>query len=146
GKSHITAAGGNEVLNKGYSVIYLTETDMLNRVNATKNFNNHETINEVTGAAAAADLLIWADFLPSSRLDDDEKDRLFLIINVCERADRPIVYISNLTAEEFQSEQIQYVLDPKGRTWWRILENTIPVFNRATNYRRENVMNRVKGL
>lgn len=146
GKSHITAAGGNELLNKGYSVIYLTEKDMLNRLNATKNFNNHETFNEVMGAAVEADLLIWDDFLSSTKLNGDEKDWMFQIINGRERANRPIWYTSNLTAEEFQSEAIQYVLDKKGRTWWRILENTIPVFNRATNYRRENVMNRVKGL
>lgn len=146
GKSHATAAGGNELVKQGYAVIYLTEKDLLSRLKATNNFNNHETFSEVMGACLNADLLIWDDFLSSTRLSADEKDWIFQIVNGRERASRPIWYTSNLTPEEFQSKEIETILDPKGRTWWRILDNTIPVFNRATNYRRENVMNRVKGM
>lgn len=146
GKSHATAAGGNELLKEGYSVIFLTEKDLLSRLKATNNFNNHETFHDVMNAAISADLLVWDDFLSSSRLNGDEKDWIFQIINGRERASKPIWYTSNLTPNEFQSKEIETVLDPKGRTWWRILNNTVPVFNRATNYRREQVMSRVKGM
>lgn len=146
GKSHATAAGGNELLNKGHSVIFLTEKDLLNRLKATNNFYNHETFSDVMHAAVNADLLVWDDFLSSTRLSGDEKDWIFQIINGRERAAKPIWFTSNLTPEEFQSETIQTVLDPKGRTWWRILNNTTPVLNRASNYRKEQVMQRVKGM
>lgn len=146
GKTHATAAGGNELLKRGYSVIFLTEKDLLSRLKATNNYNNHETFSDVMGAAIGADLLIWDDFLSSTRLTGEEKDWIFQIINGRERAKRPIWYTSNLTPEEFQSKEIETVLDPKGRTWWRILNNTIPIFNRATNYRKEQVMKRVRGL
>src|SRR5699024_11232691 len=62
-KSHATAAGGNELLKQGYSVIFLTEKDLLNRLKATNNFHNHETFGEVMNAAVNADLLVWDDFL-----------------------------------------------------------------------------------
>lgn len=146
GKTHATAAGGNELLKHGYSVIFLTEKDLLNRLKATNNFNNHETFGEVMEASVKADLLVWDDFLSSTRLNGDEKDWIFQIINGRERAGKPIWFTSNLTTEEFQSKQIETVLDNKGRTWWRILNNTTPVFNKASNYRREEVMNRVKGM
>lgn len=146
GKTHATAAGGNELLKQGYSVIFLTEKDLLNRLKATNNFNNHETFSEVMGASVNADLLVWDDFLSSTRLSADEKDWMFQIINGRERAGKPIWFTSNLTPDEFQSKEIETVLDPKGRTWWRILNNTTPVLNRATNYRKEQVMKRVKGM
>src|SRR5699024_6036286 len=74
GKSHITAAGGNALLEKGYSVIFLTEKDLLNRLQATRNFNNHETFSDVMGACIKADLLVWDDFLSSTTLNGNEKD------------------------------------------------------------------------
>lgn len=146
GKSHATAAGGNELLKQGYSVIFLTEKDLLNRLKATNNFHNHETFGEVMHASVNADLLVWDDFLSSTRLSGDEKDWIFQIINGRERAGKPIWFTSNLTPDEFQSKEIKTVLDPKERTWWRILNNTTPVFNRASNYREEQVMQRVKGM
>lgn len=146
GKSHATAAGGNALLKQGYSVIFLTEKDLLNRLKATNNFHNHETFSDVMNAAVNADLLVWDDFLSSTRLSGDEKDWIFQIINGRERAGKPIWFTSNLTPDEFQSKDIETVLDPKGRTWWRILNNTTPVFNKATNYRKEQVMQRVKGM
>lgn len=146
GKSHATAAGGNALIKQGYSVIFLTEKDLLNRLKATNNFHNHETFGDVMNAAVNADLLVWDDFLSSTRLSGDEKDWMFQIINGRERAGKPIWFTSNLTPDEFQSKDIETVLDPKGRTWWRILNNTTPVFNKASNYRKEQVMKRVKGM
>src|SRR5699024_1183157 len=146
GKTHATAAGGNELINQGYSVIFLTEKDLLNRLKATNNFHNHETFSDVMNAAVSADLLVWDDFLSSTKLSGDEKDWMFQIINGRERARKPIWFTSNLTPGEFQSKEIETVLDPKGRTWWRILNNTTPVLNRASNYRKEQVMKRVKGM
>lgn len=146
GKSHTTAAGGNELIRRGHSIIFLTEKDLLNRLKATNNFNNHETFSEVMNATVEADLLIWDDFLSSTRLSGDEKDWIFQIINGRERGKKPIWFTSNLTASEFQSKEIEYVLDKKGRTWWRILDNTIPIFNKATNYREEQVFKRVRGM
>lgn len=146
GKSHITSAGGNELIKKGYSVIFLTEKDLLNRLKATNNFNNHETFHDVMSASISADLLVWDDFLSSSKLNGDEKDWMFQIINGRERAKKPIWFTSNLTVDQFNSPQVRTILDPKERNWWRILANVEAVFNSATNYRREKVLNNIKGI
>lgn len=146
GKSHLTAAGGNELIEQGYAVIFITEKDLFSRLQATKNFRNEESFQEIMGACLEADLLIWDDFMSSQRLTDEEKDWTFQIINGRERANKPIWMTSNITPSEFQSDEIAYKLDDKGRTWWRLLGNMNAVFNRATNYRKERVIRRAKGL
>lgn len=146
GKSHLTAAGGNELIEQGYAVIYITEKDLFSRLQATKNFRNEESFQEIMGACLDADLLIWDDFMSSQKLSDEEKDWTFQIINGRERANKPIWATSNITPKEFQSDEIAYRLDDKGRTWWRIIGNMNCVFNRATNYRKERAIRRAKGL
>ncbi|XGA31188.1 ATP-binding protein [Virgibacillus sp. CBA3643] len=146
GKSHLTASGGNELINKGYAVIYITEKDLFSRLQATKNFKNEESFQEIMGACLEADLLIWDDFMSSQNLRPEEKDWIFQIINGRERANKPIWATSNITPKEFESEEIAYKLDDKGRTWWRILGNMNCVFNRATNYRKSKAMSRAMGI
>lgn len=146
GKSHLTAAGGNELIEQGYAVIYITEKDLFSRLQATKNFRNEESFQEIMGACLEADLLIWDDFMSSQKLSDEEKDWMFQVINGRERANKPIWITSNITPDEFQSDEIAYKLDDKGRTWWRLMGNMNAVFNRATNYRKERAIRRAKGL
>lgn len=146
GKSHLTAAGGNELINQGYAVIYITEKDLFSRLAATKNFKNEESFQEIMGACLDADLLIWDDFMSSQYLRDEEKDWIFQIINGRERANKPIWATSNITPKEFQSDEIAYKLDDKGRTWWRILGNMNCIFNKASNYRKSKAMARAMGI
>lgn len=146
GKSHLTAAGGNELVKQGYAVIFITEKDLFSRLQATKNFRNEESFQEIMGACLDADLLIWDDFMSSQRLTNEEKDWIFQIINGRERANKPIWATSNITPEEFESDEIAYRLDDKGRTWWRIIGNMNCVFNRATNYRKSKAMARAMGI
>ncbi len=146
GKSHITSAGGNELIAKGYSVIFLTEKDLLSRFASTKNFNNNESFHEIMDACIKTDLLIWDDFLSSQKLTNEEKDWIFQIINGRERANRPIWATSNLTPQEFEDDRTAYKLDDKGRTWWRLIGNMNPIYNRATNYRKAKAMARALGM
>lgn len=146
GKSHLTAAGGNELIKQGYAVIYITEKDLFGRLKATNNFKNPETFSEIMNACLDADLLIWDDFMSSQRLSNDEKDWIFQIINGRERANKPIWMTSNLTTKEFESGSIAYVLDDKGRTWWRIIGNMNCIYNQAMNYRRSTAMSRAMGI
>ncbi|USL33992.1 ATP-binding protein [Priestia megaterium] len=136
GKTHLTASGANELLKRGYSVIFLTEKDLLSRLKETNNFNNEERFFEIMNACVHADLLVWDDFLSSQRLSQNEKDLIFQIVNGRERANKPIWFTSNLTEEEFIKSKYAKVLDDKGRTWSRIVGNTIPVFNKASDYRK----------
>lgn len=146
GKSHLTAAGGNELISKGYAVIFIAEKDLLSRLKATQNFKNEESFAEIMGACMDADLLIWDDFLSSQRLSNDEKDWIFQIVNGRERANKPIWYTSNLTPTEFQDDNTAYKLDDKGRTWWRIVGNSECRLNRATNHRKAQAMSRAMGI
>ncbi|MEH7373294.1 ATP-binding protein, partial [Priestia megaterium] len=136
GKTHLTASGANQLLKLGYTVIFLTEKDLLSRLKETNNFNNEERFLEIMSACIKADLLLWDDFLSSQRLTQSEKDWIFQIINGRERADKPIWFTSNLTEEEFIKNKYAKVLDDKGRTWSRIIGNTIPVFNSSSDYRK----------
>lgn len=146
GKSHITASGGNALIEEGYAVIYITEKDLFSRLQATRNFNNPETFQEIMGACLDADLLIWDDFMSSQRLSNDEKDWTFQIINGRERANKPIWMTSNITPQEFESGEVAYKLDDKGRTWWRIIGNMNCVLNTAGNYRKSKAMARALGI
>lgn len=146
GKSHLTAAGGNELINRGYAVIYITEKDLFSRLVATKNFKNEESFQEIMGACLDADLLIWDDFMSSQRLTDEERDWIFQIINGRERSNKPIWYTSNITPEEFQSDATAYKLDDRGRTWWRIVSNNNCIFNKALNYRKSKAMAQAMGI
>ncbi len=146
GKSHITAAGGNALIEKGYSVLFITEKDLLSRFNATKNYNNNESFQEIMGVCLSADLLVWDDFMSSQRLSDEEKDWIFQIINGRERKNKPIWATSNLTPEEFESDEVVYKLDNKGRTWWRLVGNMNCVYNKASNYRKSIAISRVLGI
>lgn len=146
GKSHLTASGGNELIEKGYAVIYITEKDLFSRLAATKNFRNEESFHEIMGACLEADLLIWDDFMSSQRITNEEKDWIFQIINGRERANKPIWATSNITPAEFESDEIAYKLDDKGRTWWRIIGNMNCIFNRASNYRKSKAVSRSLGI
>ncbi|MCM3651302.1 ATP-binding protein [Metabacillus litoralis] len=146
GKSHLTASGGNALVEKGHAVIFITEKDLLSRLTATKNYNNTESFNEIMSACLEADLLIWDDFMSSQRLTNEEKDWIFQIINGRERANKPIWATSNLTPEEFESDTTAYKLDDKGRTWWRLMANMNCIYNRATNYRKTIAMSRALGV
>lgn len=146
GKSHLTAAGGNELIKRGYAVIFITEKDLFSRLKATNNFNNPETFGEIMNACLDADLLIWDDFMSSQRLSNDEKDWIFQIINGRERANKPIWMTSNLTTAEFESGDIAYLLDDKGRTWWRIIGNMNCIYNQAMNYRKSTAMAKALGI
>ena len=146
GKSHLTAAGGNELIKRGYSVIFLTEKDLFSRLQASKDFRNEESFSEIMDACLEADLLIWDDFMSSQRLTAEEKDWIFQIVNGRERANKPIWATSNLTPQEFEDDKTAYRLDDKGRTWWRMLGNMNAVYNRATNYRKVKAMSRALGI
>jgi DNA replication protein DnaC len=146
GKTHITAAGANDLLGKGYSVIFLTEKDLLSRFRESDHFDNEERFFEIMNACLQADLLVWDDFLSSQKLDNKEKDWIFQVVNGRERANKPIWFTSNLSADEVRSSKYARVLDDKERTWWRIIGNSNAVYNRATNYRKLQAISRTKSI
>lgn len=146
GKTHITACGANELLARGYSVIFLTEKDLLNRFRETDHYDNKERFSDIMDACLEADLLVWDDFLSSQRLTKDEKDWMFCIFNGRERAKKPIWFTSNLTEHEFQTHKYSKILDDKGRTWERILGRNEAVLNWATSFRMLQAIARSRGV
>lgn len=146
GKTHLTAAGANELLKQGYSVIFLTEQDLLSRFRETDHYNNEESFTEIMSACMNADLLVWDDFLSTPKLDAKEKKWIFQVVNGRERANKPIWFTSNLTKDEFKSGKYAKTIDDKERTWWRVVVNSDCVFNRASNYRKLLAIARTKGI
>lgn len=146
GKTHLTSAGGNELIKKGYAVIFITEKDLFKRLEATKNFRNEESFQEIMSACMEADLLIWDDFFSSQKLSPEERDYIFQITNGRERSNKPIWFTSNLTPDEMGSDDMAFQIDDRGRTWWRILSNTKAVYNRGKNRRKATVMAEALGV
>ncbi len=146
GKTHLTSCGANDLLNQGYSVIFLTEKDLLSRFRETDHFDNEERFFEIMNACLEADLLVWDDFLSSQKLDQKEKDWIFQVINGRERANKPIWFTSNLTEHELQTQKYAKVLDDKGRTWGRIIGNNTMVLNSAGNFRKLQAFARARGV
>lgn len=139
GKSHITAAGANHLMSQGYTVIYLTEGDLLKRFQATNNFSNSETYQELMEVILSADLLVYDDFFSTQGLTNKDRDVIFSIINGRERAGKPIWATSNVTRSDLihatDEDGLAYMLDDKGRTWSRIMGNMEIVENRALDLR-----------
>jgi DNA replication protein DnaC len=146
GKTFITSCGANELLKQGYSVIFLTEKDLLSRFRETNHFDNQERFFEIMNACLEADLLVWDDFLSSQKLDQKEKDWIFQVVNGRERANKPIWFTSNLTENELLTQRYAKVLDDKGRTWGRIIGNNNCVINSATNFRLLQAYARIRGV
>jgi len=146
GKTHLTAAGANLLIDQGYSVIFLTEKDLFSRLRETKRFSNHESFTDIMKACLDADLLIWDDFLSSQKFSPEEKDWVFQIVNGRERANRPIWMTSNLSPKEFEDPRTAFRLDEKGRTWWRLIVNMNCMYNKASNYRAVMAMERMKEM
>lgn len=150
GKSHITAAGANALMDRGYAVIYLTEKDLLKRFQATNSYTNKESYHELMDVCLSADLLVYDDFLSSQSLMPQERDVIFSIFNGRERANKPIWATSNITEQDLatatDSDGIAYRLDDKGRTWSRIMGNMDLVQNRALDLRIVRRMAKMKGI
>lgn len=119
GKSLLVKRLATMVLNKGYSVLFITSADLT--ANIKKRMNEPETI-DLKRYAECVDLLI-VDDLGVERGTEWEIGELFEIFNHRWTMSKPIVFTSNLSLNEIKKKY-----DKHGRIYSRILGGSNKIF------------------
>lgn len=119
GKSLLVKRLATRVLNKGYSVLFITSADLT--ANIKKRMNEPETI-DLKRYAECVDLLI-VDDLGVERGTEWEIGELFEIFNHRWTMSKPIIFTSNLSLD-----QVKKKYDKHGRIYSRILGGSNKVF------------------
>ncbi|WP_305139922.1 ATP-binding protein [Thomasclavelia cocleata] len=119
GKSLLVKRLATKVLNKGYSVLFITSADLI--ANIKKRINEPE-IRDLKRYAECVDLLI-VDDLGVERGTEWEIGELFEIFNHRWTMSKPIVFTSNLSLNEIKKKY-----DKHGRIYSRILGGSNKIF------------------
>lgn len=128
GKTFLTAALTNHLINKGKSVVFVVVPDLLSKIKGTYSNKSTETAEDLIKGLAECDLLIFDDLGAERHTSNDDwaNEMLFQIINNRYINNKPIVFTSNLNLKEMNEK-----LSP--RTFSRICEMTNRTFEDMNN-------------
>lgn len=148
GKSHLAAAIAHEVKIKGYTVVFQTMAELLDRIRNTFNSKEKETEKEIMTALLECDLLVLDD-IGAERISDWVLEKMFLIIDGRYRRKKPIVYTSNYSLKElmdcFTPKNVSKDDKVKAnRIISRMLGSSTIVENKASDYRLEEATRRFR--
>ena len=135
GKSLLVKRLATMLLNKGYSVLFITSVDLL--TNIRKRINQPE-LRDLSKYAMDVDLLILDDF-GVERGNDWEVEELLKIFECRWGMSKPIVFTSNLSLD-----QVKKKYDKVGRIYSRILGGSNKIFtingtdNRVEQFKARN--------
>lgn len=101
GKTHLACAIGNQLIERGKSVTFLTTTKMLRRIRETYRPDSHTTEQQAIDALVRVDLLI-IDEVGVQRGTESEEHLLFEVINERNGYYAPTILISNLPVPDVQ--------------------------------------------
>ena len=137
GKSHLSAALANNLLNKGYSVKFQNVPDLFTRIKATFDNSSNETEYHIINELTNVDLLILDD-AGAEKPTDWVQEKLYQIINNRYNNLKPII-ISTNTEKMVQLNEILGF-----RAYDRLTEMCKPIKNDGTSYRRFIATERLK--
>jgi len=140
GKSHLAAAVTNCLLKKGFTVVFVTMPELLERIRNTFNRDEPENEADLMRALLLCDLLVIDD-LGAEKVTDWTQDVLLRIIDKRYRRMKPMFLTSN-----YEPGELMYRLDDKGRLYDRIVEFAVPVQNKASSFRMEQGKKRISDL
>jgi DNA replication protein DnaC len=129
GKSHIAAAITHGVKDKGFTVVFQTVPELLERIKSTFNNKQKESEREIMDALLHCDLLVLDD-IGSEKVTDWVLEVMFRIIDGRYRKKKPIIYTSNFKPSELKDQLNERIYD-------RMVETSIIIENKGTSYRRE---------
>lgn len=145
GKSHLAGAIANYLHKKGHLIIYVNVPEFFKRIKASFNNKKDETEDQLIDSLIKSDLLIL-DEIGNKKVSAYEAEILYLIIDGRYRRNKKTIYTSNLSPGEL-TEQLKPV-DDLAKTGekliGRIVETSLPVENKATNYRFEIAQARIR--
>ncbi|WP_235190334.1 ATP-binding protein [Lysinibacillus sp. BF-4] len=138
GKTHLAAAVHNALVAQGHVIVFISMTDLLNKIKSTFNKAAKETQDDILKALAVCDLLIIDD-IGAEKISDWVEETVYRILDTRYRCNRPVVATSNLTTDEICAKLGSRIHD-------RLLEMCQPVYNAATSYRKELAQKRTQHL
>jgi DNA replication protein DnaC len=139
GKSHLAAAVAHKVQEKGYTLVFQTMPELLDRIRGTfRNGKNTETEKDIMTALQTCDLLVLDD-IGAEKVSDWVQDVLFRIVDDRYRRKKPILYTTNLQPSELKDKIGPRIFD-------RTMETTIPVQSTATSYRMKLAEARIRQM
>ncbi|QYY43093.1 ATP-binding protein [Aneurinibacillus thermoaerophilus] len=150
GKTHLAAAVAHEIKDKGFTVVFQTMAELLERIRNTFNKKEKETESEIMDALRDCDLLVLDD-IGAEKVTDWVLDVMFRIIDGRYRKKRPILYTSNFSPADllirFMPQQPTEEDKIKAqRIHDRIIGTSIIVENKASSYRRERAAQRFREM
>lgn len=128
GKTHLAAAIGKEVMNKGYSVKFITASDFYKNIRAT--FSENSTTEKDVIAPLIKCRLLIVDEIGATAPTAFSKSEFHNLIDMRLRYERPTILTTNLTTEE-----LSQAFD--SRTVDRFSEGFVNVIITADSYRRK---------
>jgi DNA replication protein DnaC len=150
GKTHLAAAVAHEVKDKGFTVVFQTMAELLERIRNTFNKKEKETESEIMDALRDCDLLVLDD-IGAEKITDWVLDVMFRIIDGRYRKKKPTLYTTNffpadllirfMPLEPTEEDKIK-----AQRIHDRIIGTSIIVENKATSYRREMAAKRFREM
>lgn len=132
GKNHLAYAIGRRAVRLGKSVEVVPFIDILRQIKSSWGRRDGETEKEIVDRYVNTDFLILEE-LGISYKTANEKIILFNILDGRYKLQRPTIYTTNLTQEEFR-EFADF--DGKERVWDRILETCVVLHFDWESYRR----------
>lgn len=133
GKNHLAYAIGRRAVRLGKGVEVVPFIDVLRQIKSSWGRRDGETEKEIVDRYIHADFLILEE-LGISYKTSNEKIILFNLIDGRYKLQRPTIYTTNLTQEEFR-EFADF--DGKERVWDRILETCVVLHFDWDSYRRK---------
>lgn len=103
GKTHLAVAIASAILPSGLTAFYIEARELVRKVQESKSFTSLTTESLVMAEIKAYDLLIL-DEIGANRGTDSEVGILGDVIASRHKAKKPIIAISNLTADELKAE------------------------------------------
>lgn len=109
GKTHLSLAIANEVINKGYSVIYVSAPTILSRLEKEHFSSSGSKEEETLSALLECDLLIIDD-LGTEFINNFSVTEIYNIFNSRLLQGKPVIINTNLTLKEIESNYSQRFL------------------------------------
>jgi len=131
GKSHLAAAIANELLERGFSVLFLNTVDFLNSLRDL--YRNEESEAPEIERVSGVDLLVLDD-LGAEKPTEWALEKIYQIVNIRYERLGPLIITTNLDLNS-----LEHLLGE--RTFGRILEMCVPVEVGGEDHRR-----RIAGL
>jgi len=138
GKTYLSAAIANEIIQQGFSAIFQNVEDFLSKIRNTYNKDDpEESEKKLMYRLVACDLLILDDMAVIKWSTDWPQGKIYQLIDRRYRAGKPVIVSTNCDSKTLKERLSE-------RTYDRLTGKCLSVKNTGTSYRREEAVQRFK--